>query len=403
LRVQAPPSVSASFGIEIPKWGTGDRQAYSEVCRVEVRMARFRRVAGLFILCGTAGWGSAQEPGKIPTWQQVTDIGLRAGYKDNVTLASSSPEASAFLGFGLDAMVWRGLGPRSRLEAVVFGEHRQFLDSEQIEREQIFFGLLQLRQDWSEAWESGLGVEYIYQDQVIDVTATEAETLPARIRGQTLSVRSQSTRELGGGSIELELAGTRQLYEETLDDYWAFAPSVEWTWPVLEETELSLGYRYAHDWYDRDPALSESGEPIPGTRREAGRHELRFTGRRYWGEDRRWRLTFTMSGRVNRDHASGYYDYVRPQASLGLRYRPAGWEIEGGVRANYYDYAVQRVAAGDSELRRRSGFYADVMVQRRVSRRLRLFIEYNYEQTFSNREVEEYSVNTLSGGLGVEF
>jgi hypothetical protein len=357
----------------------------------------------LLLLFGPTEWGSGQELDLSPAWQQATDIGVRAGYKDNVTLSSSSPDGSAFLGVGLDSMVWHELGPRSRFEAFLFGEHRQFLESDQIEKEQTLFGLLQLRQDWTDIWQSGTAFEYLYQDQVIDLTATETETQPSRILGQTFTGRSDLKRRLGGGWLELQVAGTRQFYEEPLDDFWTFSPSLEWTWPVLEGAELSLRYRYVHDWYDNDPVLSESGDPIPGTQREAARHELQFTGRQYFGVDHRWRLTLALSGRINRDNESGYYDYVRPQASLRLRYRLRGWEVEGGVRANYYDYGVQRVAGADSDLRWRSGINADVMVQRQLNRRFRIFLEYNYEQSFSDRAVEAYSVNTVSGGLGIEF
>lgn len=368
------------------------------VCR-----ASYACAIGLLLWCGTRGWGSAQELTLSPVWQQATDIGVRVGYRDNVTLSSSNPDGSSFLGVGLDSMVWHELGPRSRLEAFLFGEHRQFLESDQIEREQTLFGLLQLRQDWTDNWRSGAAFEYLYQNQVLDLTATETKTEPSRIRGQTFTGRSHLKRGLGGGWLELQVAGTRQLYGEPLDDFWTFSPSLEWTWPVLAGAELSLKYRYAHDWYDDDPALSEAGDPIPGTQREAVKHELQFAGRQYFGEDQKWRLTLTISGRINRDNESGYYDYVRPQASLRLRYRVGKWEVDGGVRANFYDYAVQRVAGADSELHRRSGINTDLIVQRRLNQRFRVFLEYNYEQTFSDRAVEEYHVNTVSLGLGIEF
>jgi hypothetical protein len=86
-----------------------------------------------------------------------------------------------------------------------------------------------------------------------------------------------------------------------------------------------------------------------------------------------------------------------------VRYRLAGWEFEGGLRANHYDYGVQRVSVDDPEFRRRSELYCDLLVQRRLSRRFRVFAEYIFERTFSNRAVEEYHVNTVSGGVGYEF
>jgi hypothetical protein len=361
------------------------------------------RVRLWWILLLTAGRLAAQELGSLPIWQQVTDLALRAGYKDNVTLSSANPEARAFVEAGVDAMVWRGLGERSRFEALLLAEHRQYLDSEQVDHEEMLFGLVQVRQDASESWRGGGGLEYLYQDQVLDVSATEAEIEPSRIRGHTFSGRTQLKRGIGGGWLAFELACTRQLYEDLIDDYWELAPGVEWSWPVWERTEMGLSYQYSHNWYDEDPALSVEGEPIPGVGREAGRHEVVLTGRHYWGGERNWRLTWKLGGWVNTDQASGYYDYVRPQVALRLRYRWGGWELDGGLRANHYDYRMQWADEVGGELRRRSEMYFDFLMERRLTPSLRLFAQYDYERTFANRAVEEYDVSTVSGGLKFEF
>jgi hypothetical protein len=366
-------------------------------------MATGRELTVTLALCGTVGWIQAQDLKAAPMWQQVSELSLRVGHKDNVTLSNAGAEASPFVGAELDGMVWRGLGENGQFEGFLLGEHRQYLDAEQVEKEQTLYGLLQMRQEWGEDWRAGAGFEYFYQDQVIDLAATEVEVEPARIQGHTFTGRARAKRGLGGGWLELELGGTRQLFAEVIDDYWELAPRLEWTWPVQAGSELSLGYQFAYDWYDRDPALTVEGEPIPGTRREMGRHEVVFAGRQYFGKDRRWRVTLRLSGRINRDNASGYYDYVRPQASVRLRYQWAEWEVEGGLRLNHYHYREQTVAEGDTELRRRSEVYGDLRVQRRLGGRFRIFVEYDYEQTFSNRGVEEYAVNTVSGGMGFEF
>ncbi|MCL4178956.1 MAG: hypothetical protein KJ072_14590 [Verrucomicrobia bacterium] len=320
-----------------------------------------------------------------------------------MTLSSANPEASAFLEAGVDAMVWRGLGERSRFEALLLAEHLQYLDSEQVEHEEMLFGVVQVRQDASESWRGGGGLEYLYQDQVLDMSATEAELEPSRIRGHTFSGRAQLKRGIGGGGVAVEGAGTRRLSGDWVGEEGERAPVVEWSWPIWERTEMGLSYQYSHDWYDEDPALSAEGEPIPGVGREAGRHEVVLTGRHYWGEDRNWRLTWKLGGRVNTDLASGYYDYVRPQVSLRLRYRWGGWELDGGLRANHYDYRIQWADEVGWEHRRRSEVYFDFLMERRLISWLRLFARYDYERTFANRELEEYDVSTVSGGLKFEF
>jgi hypothetical protein len=361
-------------------------------------MANGIGLIGLFMGCaGTLLLAQEQ------AWRPTGEAGLRVGYNDNVSLSSANPEASAFLGVGADGILWREWGDGFELEAFALGEHRQYLDSEQVDKEQLFYGLVQLGRDWDATWHVDAGLEYFYQDQVVDVSATETNIQPSRIKGHTFTGRTRLKRALGEGWLQLELAGTRQLFEELVDDYWEFAPRLEWTWPVRRELELSFGYQYVADWYDEDPALTSGGEPIAGSRREASRHELFMSARQYFGSDRRWRAILRLSGRINEDTTGEYYDYVRPQVSLRVRYRKSDWEVEGGLRFNHYDYGVQTVAVGDPELRRRSEVYGDVRVQRRVGRRLHLVAEYNYEQTFANRSLEAYTVNTVSGGVIFEF
>jgi hypothetical protein len=114
-------------------------------------------------------------------------------------------------------------------------------------------------------------------------------------------------------------------------------------------------------------------------------------------------MTLRLSGRLNRDDGSGYYDYARPQAALGLRYRRDGWELEVGGRVSHYAYRVQIAEPEDGTRRRRLEVQADVRVQRRLTRSIGVFVEYQYERTFANRAAEEYSVNTVSGGLEWAF
>jgi hypothetical protein len=358
---------------------------------------------GVGFIGALMGCASSLVLAQEPTWRPVGEAGLRVGYNDNVSLSSANPEDSAFLGVAADAFLWREWDTGSQLEAFVLGEHRQFLDSEQVNKEQLFYGMVRFGHDWETTWHADGGLEYFYQDQVVDVSATETNIQPSRIKGHTFTGRTRFKRAVAGGWLQLEFAGTRQLFEALVDDYWEFSPGLEWSWPARKDFELSLGYQFMADWYDEDSALTAEGEEIAGTQRQAARHELFMTARQYFGPDRRWRVTLRLSGRINEDTTGDYYDYVRPQLSLRVRYRWADWEVEGGLRLNHYDYGVQTVAVDNPELRQRSELYGDVRVQRRLSRRLYLVAEYNYEQTYSNRSFEEYTVNTVSGGITFEF
>jgi hypothetical protein len=354
--------------------------------------------------CGLLAAQEVELPGADPIgWRPLTSIRLGAGYKDNVLLSSFVRDDAPFLGVAADAFLWRPVGDHTEFEGLLLGEHREFFGVEDLDREQMFFGLLQMRHGWNDNWRGAGAFEYLYQDQVLDVSATEAVVTRARVRGHSMGVRPSLRRALGGGWLELQLTGSRQLFGGLLDDYWQVAPRLAWEWPLQESTQIGVHYEWAYRWYDQDEQRTAAGAVIPGTRRVLTQQEAGFLVRHQWGEGGRLRLTGRAAGRLNRDEKSGFYDYVRPQISLRLRYRTGSWEWEAGGRLSHYAYRVQRVAQDDGARRRRLEMQVEFRVQRRLTETLLVFVDYAYERTVANRAVEEYWVNTAQGGIEWEF
>jgi hypothetical protein len=359
------------------------------------------------LLCVACGWPAAlgEDLGLADPigWRPLTSVQLGAGYKHNVLLSSFEREDGPFVGAGLDGFLWRPVGDKSEFEGLLLGEHRQYFGVEGLNHEQLFFGLLQVRTAWDENWRGSGAVEYLYQDQVLDVSATEAEVSRARVRGHSIGARPSVGRVLGGGWLDLQVAGTRLWFADPLDDYWQVAPRLAWEWPVRGATEVGLSYEWAHRWYDRDEQRTATGDPVPGTRRVLTQQEVGLMVRRHWGEERQWRVTGRVVNRWTRDEASGFYDYARPQGALSLRYRRAGWEWETGGRLAYFGYRLQRVEADEGARRRRMEVRADVRVRRQVTESLHVIAEYQYERAFANQAAERYWVSTIRGGLEWEF
>jgi hypothetical protein len=338
------------------------------------------------------------------SWQPMGNVRVRGGYKDNVLLSSFAPVGAPFVGASLEAFVWRPLGEEGELDGVLVGEHRQFVGVAELDFEQTLFGLVQVRRELGGAWRLGGAIDGMYLDQVLDLSATEDVTRRMRVRGGSFGARPSVRRGLGAGWLELQVAGNRQVYVgELLDDHWQVEPRLTLGWPVGARSEVAVAYEVGWRWYDEEPERTSEGEPIPGTRRRMTHHDVALTVRHVWGEDRQWRLTGRVSGRVNEDGGSGYFDYVRPQGTVRLRYRARGWELEAGGRATYYGYRVQRVNVTEGELRRRVDLRGDIRAQRRIYRGLSVFLEYEHERTLANRRAEEYRVHTVSGGLDWEF
>ena len=347
-------------------------------------------------------------PLELPTWEHSVNIRLRGGYKDNVTLANGAPEESAFLGTGLEFVSWRALGAGGQFEFFLTADDRRYLSALSVEKEQTAFVLAQLKQDLSERCQVSLGLEYLYQDQILDVSVTEAELATVRVVGHGIVVRPAIRRNLrpawniGASWLELQLPVQRQIFRSPLDDYWEGGARVVWGLPY-GQSELTFGYEFGHRWFDEEEQRTASGAALPGTHRGFDVQEARANWRHDWDEAHRWRNSTRISTRWLRDNGGGFFDYVRGQVSEQIRYRTRTLEVQAEVKLAHYDYTHQTVSATDPTLRDRSEVGFNFRCEKKVARFLRIFGEYSYEQTMANRMIEEYTVNTVSGGLNWEF
>jgi len=371
---------------------------------------------GMF-LGGRAGAEELDLVAPPSRWEHVANVRVGGGYDDNVLLSTFSPKGSAFVEFESDLVLWRSLGDRHEMEVFLSGGDREFVnrdnlnaaeagvtgDDGDVKRAVTFFGLVEANHEWSDVWESGEALEYIYLDTVADVSTDQNVPGRTRVRGNTLTLRPEIRRGLGGGWVVVELDGGRQWYAEPLDDYWEIAPSIRYEWPIVDRVQLSLGYRFAYDWYDSDPALDWQGNPIPGTLRRIRQHNLLLDIRRTWGGQDQWRVVLKGGGRINLDNGGGYYDYIRPAASARVRYRRDGWEVELGARVSYYTYAEQKVGGLYAIDRERTEWVVEARGSRRLVAWCKLFVAYTHDKVASNQVDDNYSADVFSGGLDFEF
>jgi hypothetical protein len=369
----------------------------------------------VFVLASFA-WAQDQEqipdipPLELPSWEHSVNLKARAGYKDNVTLANAAPEASAFVGTGLELVAWRQVGANAQFEFFVTADDRRYLSADSVEKEQIAYVLTQLKKDLSEDWHVSLGLEYLYQDQIVDVSVTEAELDTIRVVGHAIVVRPTVRRDLksawnvGNSWLELQLPAQRQLFRAPLDDYWEGGTRLVWGLPYGDQSELTFGYEFGYRRFDEEEQRAADGVRLPGTHRAFDLHEIRGTWRHYWDQRRRWRTSTKISTKWLRDNGGGYFDYTRGQVSEQVRFRTKALEIQAEVKLARYDYTHQTVAPPpDLTLRNRSEIGFNFRCERQIVRFLKIFAEYSYEQTMANRSIEEYTVNTVSGGLNWEF
>ena len=337
-------------------------------------------------------------------WQTSLETAVRGGWRDNVLFSSFEPEASAFVGASAEGMVTRTLGEASSVEMFGSVDYRHYLEATQTDHELVAFGVLGWRTSLGAGWSLRTGVEYVYQDQQLDVSANEVDLSVTNVLGHSLTLRPVLRRALGRATwIELEPRAQRSLYNPPLDDVWEGGGAVTVGWKPNARSELSLSGSYDHRWYDTEPERTVTGDPVPGTTRESDIWDVRARWRQTWDEQARWRTTARIGGRLLRDGAAGYYDYNRLTADCLIRYHAARWRAEVGPRVAVYDYLQQTTSDTDLSARRRCEVGLTTSLQWTVYRRAALFLEYAWEQTLSSRPEDEYGVNTLGGGVRLEY
>jgi hypothetical protein len=142
---------------------------------------------------------------------------------------------------------------------------------------------------------------------------------------------------------------------------------------------------------------------VPGEIRAADQHEAGVVWKHYWDAARRWRSTTRVSFRRNTDNAGGYYDYDRFHLAHQIRFRTKVWEASAEARAGFYRFPVQTIAPDSPVHRERTDLLVTLHLERKLGRHVRLFAQYEHEETYSNRAGDEYAANTTSGGLAWEF
>lgn len=350
----------------------------------------------------------------LPKWEPSFSVRTGGGYKDNVTLASTSPESSPFFRSGLELAVlhppWKGTEITLFLDA----EDTRYFSSRTVDDEQTVFAQGEIKHQWLNDWQAGIAVESSYQNQVVDIsvndligTVISPTNHAIQVRGESAAARPSVRRDLSGKSwLAFEFPVMRQFFDLPLDDHWEGGPSVTCGVRYGDGSEVTFAYDYLYREYDTAVLRTRAGDPVNQTR-TVDQHEFRWAWKHYWDEDRRWRTTVKVGYRASSDNGSGYYDYNRTLVSAALRWRKHPWEVLAEARYAHYQFPVQTVGSlmlnGDPSKRRRSDWSVRLRVERELMRHLKGFAEYDCEQSISNVSIEEYTVNTISGGLMVEY
>lgn len=341
-------------------------------------------------------------PEGFSLWQESANLRVGAGYKDNVTLSSFAPQGSAFEMTSGEVMVFRM--PWDNWQFVLFatGADVRYFDSDTgVDAEQNAAVSAQLTRFLGRDWRNLTTAQYTYVNQVMDISATYGVPVRQQVLGHGITGKEAVRKDLGRYWLQAELAVSRYYFQSPLDDYWQGGLELSAGRTYGHGSELSLSYRVDPMWYDTREQTDDNGFAVPGTHLRFLPQTLGLVWHHYWDEKRQWRSTTRMGGELLLDNGSGYFEDRQLRLGEQLRFRPPGWELSVQAGLAYHFFPDQPLSLTDPTKRERLNFQAGVRAEKTLARHWKVYAAYDYEQSFSNLNLEQYETHVGSGG--VEF
>ena len=336
-------------------------------------------------------------------WSADGTLRTTGGYRDNVLLSPFNPVSAPLVGVGADLLVNRLPADGTEVTLLATGDYTVFLDAPEAEPEALALAQAGVSRELGSRWKCGLAGEYVFLHQVFDVSVTEAELSSVTARGHTFTLTPSGSLDLGRGlGVSTECDGTRQLFPEPLDNYWELKPLVALTKGYPGGVDFRLGYRFGARWYDTRAPLDAEGDPLPG-RLDFAAHEVELRPTVFWDAARHWRTQFRLGWLENSDNGGGYFDFTRLAAGAQVQYQSGPWTFRVEGQARWYSYPVQRSDGPDSSLRERTDLAGLVRGEFKVSRKLRLVVQYERDASQDKAPDASYDANGLTAGVELDL
>ena len=362
----------------------------------------------LLLLLFAATVASAQTNEFLPeepsAWDKSLNLRAGFGYKDNLALSPTNREHSIYILSGLDLTLLRLPLDGRQFTFFVTGEDTRFLQGHEVKYEQFLAAMAEFKTDFAPNWNAGALLQYTYQNQIFDVSTIEATLGPVRVEGHRIgflpSLRWDFHKEFW---LQAEAGFARQFFKEPLDDYWEPAGRLTLGHSYGFRSAVSLGYDIRQLIFDTREQVAPDGTVLAGRPLEYRQHEVELSLRHNWDAKRRWRTNTRFSFQLNDDNGPGFYDYRRYQISQQIRYVEGPWDLKGSAKASYYDFLIQPATASDLSPRAKTLLTFSLHADRKLTKYLKLFVEFEHERSLSNRPTEEYHVNRVVGGIDFEL
>lgn len=338
-----------------------------------------------------------------PIWNQFFDLRTEFGYRDNPTYTSTNPSGSTFGTFKLEYTLARLPVDQWQVLILSSADATYFFDSALTDHELFAFNLFQVQKETLPGRNWEVGLQHVYQDQIVDASTTVANRGSVSIRGNTLqSYTTWKQQWPSGWWISLKPALEWQSVAAPLDN--SYEPQISFSLgrEIGKRTSFSITYTYQERVFETLTPTDALGVPRPDGNLHFRQHQVDAVYRHSFDEARQWRLTLRSGWTRNSDNGGAFYTYDKGRIALELGWHKKPWEIKLSSRASYYNYSVQRIAGVGSELREKALISAGLQVRRTFKHGWYLIGRGEHEQSLSNLSTDTYTANVISIGLGWE-
>ena len=346
---------------------------------------------------------------KMPSWIWGGTLRSGFGYKDNVTMSSGNPRGSPFWSVAADGMAYHlPTADGWQFYGMASFENVGYLDqSIGVANEQMGMVVGLISKELGHDWKTGLGVNYIYQDQVVDLSVTQTNaagtTNNSEVLGNNVSARWFVRKDLKPWWAEAEVSLARQWLVAPLDGYYQTGPKLTLGRTYGHGSDVTLAYSWYYVDFDHREQITAEGYSDPGTRLRFYPQTVELAWHHIWDQKAHWHTLAKAGFDLNEDNGSGYFDFTQYRLSEQIKYHAPTWEAWVQFRAGHFDFPIQPVSVDDPTRRYKTVFSLSLRAEKNLSKAFKVFVNYSLDHSLANVSYDRYQTSATSAGVEYHF
>lgn len=342
----------------------------------------------------------------MPRWKFSATARTGVGYKDNVILSHTDPQASGLVRGGADFFLWRlPLLPDRGFDyfALVRAEGTRYFRRNVVDHEGEASIVTEWRYRKDDSFGVALNVNGLYFDQVLDVSDTDVQRIVVASK-KTVAMLPATVRWAPRPWWWIEVQGgpKSERHRDGVYNARVEEGTLQFGWKPAERFEARVMGNHSRRRFSSREQYSAGGRPLAGTElriteREAEvRFDFRLDAAGHWKTSSRFaRLEYA-------DNGSGYFNYRQERVRQRLQWESDTWAVRFDGTAKRRDFELMTVGVGIAPpLRVKEQFAIELQVERKLSDRWSVSASYLWERSRCNDAIASYRMN--EGLLGATW